>query len=185
PAGSGPSDHPLAFSQQSAVNESWRQLEAKPGIFAINGPPGTGETTLLRDVVAAVVTARAAHSARSGGQAFAGRTKKKLGEFWCNYRPLHADSSGFAIVVASANNGAVENISSESPGIKAVPADTTGRSAHPDGYYKCSAGNVSGNAAWGLSAARMGSKANRGAFMNSFWRRNPPGAHSRKNHPDA
>ncbi|MFP3701016.1 hypothetical protein SB758_36670, partial [Burkholderia sp. SIMBA_013] len=87
-----------------------------------------------------------------GGQAFAGRTTKKLGEFWCNYRPLHADLSGFAIVVASANNGAVENISLELPGVKAVPADAAGRSAHPDGYYQCLAGNVLGNAAWGLLA---------------------------------
>ncbi|EFE7904358.1 hypothetical protein F3644_04160 [Escherichia coli] len=59
PVGTWPSLYPLAFSQQLAVNELWRKNAETPGIFAVNGPPGTGKTTLLRDVVAAVVTARA------------------------------------------------------------------------------------------------------------------------------
>lgn len=181
PAGSWPSNHPLAFSQQLAINELWRQLETKPGIFAVNGPPGTGKTTLLRDVVAAVVTERAACLARIGEQAFAGRRQKRLGEFQCYYRPLHPDLAGFSIIVASANNGAVENISLELPGSNAVPVDVAERAAHQDGYYKQLATLVLGNKpAWGLLAARMGSKANRNAFMSSFWWKKPLGVKARK-----
>ncbi|MBL2132732.1 hypothetical protein ELI69_30705, partial [Klebsiella pneumoniae] len=41
PAGSWPSQYPLAFSQQLAVNEIWNRHINEPGIFAVNGPPGT------------------------------------------------------------------------------------------------------------------------------------------------
>src|SRR5690606_7252861 len=121
---------------------------------------------------------RATRLVRVGGQAFAGRTRKKLGEVWCNYQPLHPDLTGFSIVVASANNGAVENISLELPGIKAVPADVAERVAHQDGYYRRLASNVLSKPAWGLLAARLGSTANCNAFMSNFWQKEPVGIRS-------
>ncbi len=33
---------PLAFGRQLAVNEIWTRNRTEPGIFAVNGPPGTG-----------------------------------------------------------------------------------------------------------------------------------------------
>jgi hypothetical protein len=53
-----PSEFPLTLMQQVAVNEGLRRVSSG-GMFSINGPPGTGKTTLLADVVAAVVVERA------------------------------------------------------------------------------------------------------------------------------
>lgn len=60
PIGSWPAPgrHSLGLLQQCAVNLAAHDL-SKEGILAVNGPPGTGKTTLLRDIVAAVVTERA------------------------------------------------------------------------------------------------------------------------------
>ena len=177
PRGCWPSEFPLAFSQQLAVNELWRKLGDNAGIFAINGPPGTGKTTLLRDVVAAVVTARAASLVAAGAMAFGVKQNTKLGNASISHYTLHPSLCGHAIVVASANNGAVENISLELPGINSVPqavAETlsTSTEARSD-HYAMLATSVLGKSAWGLLAARLGSKSNRSEFMSQFWWKKP------------
>ncbi|WP_045051256.1 DEAD/DEAH box helicase [Chromobacterium violaceum] len=169
PAGCWPSQHPLAFSQQLAVNEIWRHCSTEPGIFAVNGPPGTGKTTLLRDVVAAVITQRAQLLVSKGRDALGAKTTFKFGDKRIPYHPLHQGIQGFAIVVASANNGAVENISLELPGIKAVPETV----AKQSDYFSGLAAELIDKPAWGLLAARLGNKTNRDAFMNIFWWRKP------------
>ncbi len=177
PEGSWPSEFPLAFSQQLAVNELWKKLGDDSGIFAVNGPPGTGKTTLLRDVVAAVVTARAAKLVAAGDKAFGVKQTTKLGGASVSHYTLHPSLCGHAIVVASANNGAVENISLELPGISAVPQSvaktlSTPASTRPD-HYSMLATTVLGKPAWGLLAARLGSKGNRSEFLSAFWWKKP------------
>ena len=53
-------DEPLYASQQAAANSALSGLStAQGGLFSINGPPGTGKTTLLRELVASVTVERA------------------------------------------------------------------------------------------------------------------------------
>ncbi len=166
-------DRPLALSQQFAVDRVMAELEPTSGIFGVNGPPGTGKTTKLRDVVAAVVTERARRLAelRRPEDAFTGKYNWKTGEY---HRVVHTwDESltGHEIVVASTNNGAVENITTEIPGAAAVGEQWAGEA----GYFAEVAAEVLGEPAWGTLAARLGSRKNRQEFCDAFWPRRAQG----------
>ncbi len=55
-----PASQSLYFSQQFAINSAFQSFDSVTDpLFAINGPPGTGKTTLLREVTASVVVRRA------------------------------------------------------------------------------------------------------------------------------
>jgi hypothetical protein len=170
PAGRWPSKdhHPLVLSQQLAVNLAIAELAESGGILGVNGPPGTGKTTLLRDLVAAVVVRRADVLAqlRAPEEAFgdvAGRWKS--GSYFRTLRALHPDLCGHELVVASSNNGAVENVTREIPAEDAV--DPTWLEHHR--YFVDVASAVIGRPAWGLLAAALGNKQNRSRFVTDFW----------------
>ena len=155
----GPGLHPLNVLQQAAVNAIVRDLDHS-GLAAVNGPPGTGKTTLLRDLVANVLVTRADRLARTD----------PFGDL------AGLDLMDFAIVVASNNNTAVENITLDLP----IRAKALDRSVWQDGglaYFRHTAdavGNVAAKApehdrAWGLMAARLGKARHRNAFFGTFW----------------
>lgn len=165
PEGCWPAEHPLVWSQQVAINALWRGLRDGSGTFAVNGPPGTGKTTLLRDVVAAITVQRAKQLIAAGSTVFGDRRRIEIGTKSIPYYAVADAISGFSIVVASSNNGAVENVSLELPKLDAIHHIWTGSSnAYPD-----LATALLGQPAWALIAGRLGNKQNRADFVNKFW----------------
>ncbi len=162
--------HPLVFSQQFAVNSMVQDLMGASGMFAVNGPPGTGKTTLLRDLIAAIIVKRATHIAKlvRPEHAFSGKKRWKTGDFNRVISIWKDEFKGFEIVIASNNNGAVENVTLEIPGQDAI--DPTWLE-HTD-YFPDFASRIMGQPAWAMISARLGNKANRKDFINRFWHEN-------------
>ncbi len=176
--------HPLVLLQQAAVNAARAELNNASGIIGVNGPPGTGKTTLLRDIVVGCILDRATAMCGFNKPQDAFSTSGEKLAFGSNaflhFYKLHASLRGHEIVVASSNNKAVENVSKELP-LK----EANGRHeqiayfrsisdliANPKrvGYFEAEADIPSDPVeTWGLIAAALGKSSNRGAFQQGFW----------------
>jgi AAA domain len=165
-------DRALALSQQFAVNRIIDQLGAGTGVFAVNGPPGTGKTTMLRDLIAAVVVQRALRLAEmtTPDDAFRGRRTYswRLDKWSHTIVAPCPDVTGFEMVVASSNNGAVENVTEEIPGPKGIGAQWLEAASRLD-YFSATAQVVWGRDAWGMIAAKLGNRRNRSDLVQAFW----------------
>lgn len=169
-----PDGHHLALMQQVAVNRALGAETAQAGIFSVNGPPGTGKTTLLRDIVAAVVVERARVMLAYARPGTAFRRGVPIGVGGTSH-PTHvidARLRGFELLIASSNNGAVENITLELPRHDAVDPSLVGD--HPDpfadhGARLARAREGDAALAWGLIAGVLGNRENRELFREVLW----------------
>ncbi|WP_181321977.1 DEAD/DEAH box helicase [Trinickia symbiotica] len=172
-----PVGHFQALMQQYALNRMKTLGEGE--IVAVNGPPGTGKTTLLRDLIAHLVVERARVLASLDGVK-AGLSSATIEAVFAGGKShtlpvLSPMLTGFEVVVASSNNGAVENLSLELPQSRHL--DSAQRETL--GYFKPIATRYAGSHAtrawkapeepvWGLVSAALGKRANRTRFGDVF-----------------
>jgi hypothetical protein len=161
----------LVLSQQFAVNQILAELGTGAGVFAVNGPPGTGKTTLLRDVVAAVVVgrARALADLATPANVFTDVVQrvKVADKYTFSVRGVIPAATGSEMIVATQSNTAAANVTKEIPGIAAV--DGAEEEAAAADYFGELASTVLGAPAWGLLAATLGSRTNCAKFASRFW----------------
>ncbi len=114
PLGRFPSStaYALSLMQQVAVNLS---IGADTQTMrSVNGPPGTGKTTLLKDIIAQLVVQQAYDIAQLPEHCIKG-TEKTIYFNRASIGAVPAQITENSIVVASSNNGAVQNIVNELP----------------------------------------------------------------------
>ncbi|KYG92046.1 hypothetical protein A0U40_03655 [[Bacillus] sp. KCTC 13219] len=122
PLGRWPSPvaHRLSLMQQVAVN---RIINGDERLHSVNGPPGTGKTTLLKDVFANIIVQRALQmiTYKDPTTAFRKSPFFELDgyQYTVSYE-IDDKLKTYSMVVASSNNGAVENISKDLPKRKEI-----------------------------------------------------------------
>ncbi|SHJ34549.1 hypothetical protein [Lutispora thermophila] len=177
PFGKWPSKYSPSLMQQIAINIGISNNEYSGGIFSVNGPPGTGKTTLLKEIIASNIVERALllSEYQRPDDAFLQRNfdSHENDHLKYYYQP---DSKlvKFGIIVASNNNAAVESISKELPIAEAVENSNTRLfdiEKNKEIYFTDMAKTLMGSdeECWGLISARLGKKSNIDELKQALW----------------
>lgn len=169
----------MTLMAQFAINTALPAVDP-PALFSVNGPPGTGKTTLLQDVIAELIVRRA----RVLSQLKDAKSAFEPDVFPAQFKAqtvmimqLKPELTGFEMVVASSNNRAVENISHDflKTGVSLGDGWSAATFLRPVAY-KIAAQKANGKIEdlepgeepWGLIACKLGRSRNRYAFKERF-----------------
>lgn len=127
PLGKWPAKFAPSFMQQFAINQAIQmQKEKAPSYMSVNGPPGTGKTTMLKEIIADSVVRKAMimSSFEHADDAFEECSFQHGDKInngyhdwptYSHYYKIDKRIQDYALMVASYNNAAVENITKELP----------------------------------------------------------------------
>ncbi len=159
----------LATLQTAAINTILQKIENTEHIFAVNGPPGTGKTTLLFDIIANIYVKRALNLAtlKTLDEGFSDDQHCfKVSGFEYKIKTLVPSLQNHEIVIASSNNNAVENISKELPLYAKID-----KIYHEElKFFDWLVNDTDRNTNWGIFTAVLGRSASRQSFMEKFWK---------------
>jgi hypothetical protein len=171
----------MSLMQQFAINIVLDPV-AGSSLFSVNGPPGTGKTTLLRDIFAENIVRRAKVLASLATAADAFEASEYTHVHFSDrtdaskIRVLKPALTGFEMVVASTNNAAVENISVELPKCDSLSEPWRSQTYLQAVAYKVAAQKnewsfvklAPGDVPWGLISCVLGKARNRYNFKERF-----------------
>lgn len=154
-----------SLMQQFAINAA-----SESTLFSVNGPPGTGKTSLLREIIAHNVVARAKALSQfpSAKKAFTGRQTLNFE----NSDPIFVselDPSllGYEMVVVSSNNNAVQILSHELP-LRSQLAPSFQQASYLETVATKALG-AKEKEAWGLVSAALGNFENCRRFVENVF----------------
>ncbi|PYF05636.1 AAA domain-containing protein [Ureibacillus chungkukjangi] len=162
-----PVEHRLSLMQQVAVNEFFA---SDTPISSVNGPPGTGKTTLLQDIFAEIVVKKADAMTRFRDNVNGMIKQTSFKEIIPNPYKENEETERYiyeieptiarhAVVVTSSNNGAVENISKELPQKSKVDKQFLNELTRYQ-FAPNAANKMIGQESWGLFSVALGNSSN-------------------------
>lgn len=164
-------NYALSFMQQVAVNLAIGYDDEK--IRIVNGPPGTGKTTLLKDIFAELVVEQA-------NEIIGLKSKEIKDKVSClentGIGKMPKSIADKGILVASSNNGAVQNIVNELPLISGIDEMFIEELRNADYFWNISNSNISVDKNqsekeekfWGLFSLEGGKKDNMNNILTSL-----------------
>ena len=166
PIGKWPSKYNPSLMQAAAINICTSK-EYSPNIFSVNGPPGTGKTTLLKEIIADTIVKKAKIIADLNSTNLEVMKTNTTEPYYRNYYKIPDELKKLGIIVASNNNSAVENISKDLPKAEDVLSKDTltnlfDVNEQKNIYFTKDSENIFGDnpRTWGLISAPYGKKQN-------------------------